>query len=213
MQHWPHSSTWRWQTSHTFLAPTKRPNWGSLHRFTYPRTPTSKTYTALILNPAFGVREAIPAWSSDTMLINHHLLNAPSVQSVLRTSTPPNQAPLRRLQHPPVDRIMFSLTIGQMSFLIRAGINCLPPPVNLCRWKIHCDPSCPLCWTWLCTVRHILSCCPQPSVKSATHSAMIPYWPIRHSSSNPTFQMELHCMQTSLAWELQKTLPQPSPPR
>ena len=100
---------------------------------------------SLILNPAFGVREAIPARSSDTMLINHHLLNAPSVQSVLRTSTPPNQAPLRRLQHPPVDRIMFSLPVGQMSFFIRAGIDCLPPPVNLCRWKIHCDPSCPLC--------------------------------------------------------------------
>ena len=55
---------------------------------------------------------------------------------------------------------MFSLPAGQMSFLIRAGIDCLPSPVNLCRWKIQCDPSCPLCRTRPCTVRHILSSCP-----------------------------------------------------
>ena len=57
-------------------------------------------------------------------------------------------------------RIMFSLPAGQMSFLIRAGVDCLPSPVNLCRWKIQCDPSCPLCRTQPCTVRHVLSCCP-----------------------------------------------------
>ena len=55
---------------------------------------------------------------------------------------------------------MFSLPAGQMSFLIRAGIDCLPSSVNLCRWNIQCDPSCPLCRTRPCTVRHILSCCP-----------------------------------------------------
>ena len=36
-------------------------------------------------------------------------------------------------------RIMFSLPAGQMSFMIRAGIDCLPTPVNLCRWKIQSD--------------------------------------------------------------------------
>ena len=32
--------------------------------------------------------------------------------------------------------------------------------VNLCRCKIQSDPSCPLCHTRPCTVRHILNCCP-----------------------------------------------------
>jgi len=55
---------------------------------------------------------------------------------------------------------MFSLPAGQMSFMIRAGIDCLPTPVNLCRWKIQSDPSFPLCHTRPCTVHHILNCCP-----------------------------------------------------
>ena len=57
-------------------------------------------------------------------------------------------------------RIMFGLPAGQMSFMIRAGIDCLPTPVNLCRWKIQTDPSCPLCHSRPCTVHHILNCCP-----------------------------------------------------
>ena len=137
---------------------------------------------SLILNPAFGAREAIPPRSTDTMLTNGRPPNAQSAQSVLNTF---NTALASRhcdewnshleslsVQKKLLDvvqleqqthvwsRIMFSLPAGQMSFLIRAGIDCLPSPVNLCRWKIQCDPSCPLCRTRPCTVRHILSCCP-----------------------------------------------------
>ena len=57
-------------------------------------------------------------------------------------------------------RIMFSLPAGQMSFMNRAGIDCLPTPVNLCRWRLQSDPSCPLCCSRPCTVNHILNCCP-----------------------------------------------------
>ena len=55
---------------------------------------------------------------------------------------------------------MFSLPAGQMSFMIRAGADCLPSPVNLCRWRIQSDPSCPLCCSRTCTVNHILNYCP-----------------------------------------------------
>jgi len=57
-------------------------------------------------------------------------------------------------------RIMFSLPAGQLSFMIWAGIDCLPTPVNLFRWEIQSDPSCPLCHTRSCTVHHIHNCCP-----------------------------------------------------
>jgi hypothetical protein len=42
-------------------------------------------------------------------------------------------------------RILFSLPAGQLSFLIRAGIDCLPTPVTLSRWKYQCVQSCKLC--------------------------------------------------------------------
>ena len=57
-------------------------------------------------------------------------------------------------------RIMFSLPAGQMSCMIRAGIDCLPTPVNLYRWRMQPDPSCPLCSSRPCTVNHILNHCP-----------------------------------------------------
>ena len=57
-------------------------------------------------------------------------------------------------------RIISSLPAGQLSFMIRAGIDCLPSPINLSRWKYRCDPSCNLCQSSPCTVHHILNCCP-----------------------------------------------------
>ena len=58
-------------------------------------------------------------------------------------------------------RIIFSMPAGQLSFLLRAGTDCLPTPMNLSRWKIHIDPSCCLCLSKLCTTNHILNCCPE----------------------------------------------------
>ena len=58
-------------------------------------------------------------------------------------------------------RIIFSMPAGQLSFLLRAGTDCLPTPMNLSRWKIHVDPSCCLCLSKLCTTNHILNCCPE----------------------------------------------------
>jgi hypothetical protein len=57
-------------------------------------------------------------------------------------------------------RIMFGLPTGQLSFLLRAVIDTLPTPVDLQRWRIQTDPSCPLCGVRLCTMHHILNCCP-----------------------------------------------------
>ena len=49
---------------------------------------------------------------------------------------------------------------GQLSFLLRAGSDTLPTPMNLKRWKIKCDAKCPLCDSPWCTTHHILSGCP-----------------------------------------------------
>uniref|UniRef100_A0A1X7UX59 Reverse transcriptase domain-containing protein n=1 Tax=Amphimedon queenslandica TaxID=400682 RepID=A0A1X7UX59_AMPQE len=57
-------------------------------------------------------------------------------------------------------RVITALPAGQLSFIIRAGIDCLPTPMTLCRWKYRTDSSCGLCNAPQCTVNHILSCCP-----------------------------------------------------
>lgn len=55
--------------------------------------------------------------------------------------------------------IMFSLPVGELSFMLCAGIDCLPIPVNLSRWKIPLDSSCPLRHYKLCTVYKVMNCC------------------------------------------------------
>ena len=56
-------------------------------------------------------------------------------------------------------RIMFGLPAGQLSFIIRAGVDTLPTPANLHRWKIQSDPSCTNCGNRPCTVNHVLNHC------------------------------------------------------
>ena len=57
-------------------------------------------------------------------------------------------------------RILTSLPFGQLSFIVRAGIDCLPTPMTLSRWKYRVDPSCGLCGALQCTMSHILNGCP-----------------------------------------------------
>ena len=50
---------------------------------------------------------------------------------------------------------------GQLSFLLRAGSDALPTPMNLHRWKFRVSQVCPLCrQPSPCTTAHILSGCP-----------------------------------------------------
>ena len=56
-------------------------------------------------------------------------------------------------------RLMFALPAGQLSFLIKASIDCLPTPTSLARWNMKVSPSCPLCQQNSCTTKHVLSCC------------------------------------------------------
>ena len=56
-------------------------------------------------------------------------------------------------------RVLTSLPAGQLTFLIRARIDCLPTPVTLSRWRYRCDPSFKLCHCSPCTVHYILNCC------------------------------------------------------
>ena len=57
-------------------------------------------------------------------------------------------------------RILSGLPSGQLSFLLRAGCDCLPSPINLRRWKIITESKCSLCSSPNPTSNHILSCCP-----------------------------------------------------
>ena len=56
--------------------------------------------------------------------------------------------------------IQAGLPVGQLSFLVRAGSDTLPTPLNLKRWKMRVDSRCPLCNHHHPTVQHILSTCP-----------------------------------------------------
>ena len=58
------------------------------------------------------------------------------------------------------NRIISGLPVGQLSFLLRAGADCLPTPLNLRRWKLRVDAACDLCGSPSPTVHHILSGCP-----------------------------------------------------
>ena len=56
-------------------------------------------------------------------------------------------------------RVLQGLPAGQLSFLLRAGTDTLPTPLNLRRWRLKMDPRCPLCGNRQPTIHHILSNC------------------------------------------------------
>ena len=69
-------------------------------------------------------------------------------------------------------RIQAGLPAGQLSFMLKAGADCLPTPLNLCRWRIQTDPKCPLCLWPKPTSAHILNGCSIYSSESrAIHMA------------------------------------------
>ena len=58
------------------------------------------------------------------------------------------------------NRILSGLPAGHLSFILKAGADCIPTPLNLRRWKFQTDPKCPLCSLPLPTSAHILNQCP-----------------------------------------------------
>ena len=58
------------------------------------------------------------------------------------------------------NRIISGLPAGQLSFLLWAGTDCLPSPMNLRRWKLRTNAKCDLCQSPSPTIHHILSGCP-----------------------------------------------------
>ena len=59
------------------------------------------------------------------------------------------------------NRMLMGLPVGQLSFLLRAGSDCLPTPMNLYRWNYRVSNSCPLCQSPNATTAHILNGCPE----------------------------------------------------
>ena len=57
------------------------------------------------------------------------------------------------------NHILLGLPAGQLSFLIRAGADCLPTPLNLKRWKFKVESKCSLCQNPFSTTFHILIGC------------------------------------------------------
>ena len=58
------------------------------------------------------------------------------------------------------NRIMLGLPPGQLSFLLRAGSDTLPTPLNLKRWMFRVEARCNMCGDLSPTVLHILNGCP-----------------------------------------------------
>ena len=59
------------------------------------------------------------------------------------------------------NHMLAGLPVGQLSFLLRAGADCFPTPMNLCRWNYRVSNSCPLCQSPNATTAHILNECPE----------------------------------------------------
>ena len=57
-------------------------------------------------------------------------------------------------------RLMYGLPEKQLYFLLRAGCDTLPTPMNLVRWNIITDPRCAFCQAPQPTTNHILTGCP-----------------------------------------------------
>ena len=53
------------------------------------------------------------------------------------------------------NRMLSGLPAGQLSFLRRAGSDCLPTPMNLHQWQYRVSNSCPLCCSTNPTTAHI----------------------------------------------------------
>ena len=56
-------------------------------------------------------------------------------------------------------RLMYGLPEKQLSFLLHAGCDTLPTPMNLARWNIITSPVCTLCHCTQPTTNHILTDC------------------------------------------------------
>ena len=54
---------------------------------------------------------------------------------------------------------MYGLPAKQLSFLLRAGCDTLPTPMNLARWNIIVSSVCSLCHSRQPTTNHILTGC------------------------------------------------------
>ena len=63
------------------------------------------------------------------------------------------------------NRLLAGLPAGQLSFLIRAGADCLPTPLNLRRWHYRVCSKCPLCNSPNPTSAHILNGCQEALVQ------------------------------------------------
>ena len=57
--------------------------------------------------------------------------------------------------------MLAGLPVGQLSFLLRAGADCLPTPMNLCRCNYRMNNSGRLCQFPKVTTAHILNGCPE----------------------------------------------------
>ena len=107
--------------------------------------PPIKKNTLKLLYKAFTARHAA-VWNThlESLMVQQKFIDLIPLES----------------ESPVWSRIITSLPADQLSFLLRAGIDCLPTPVTLSRWRYQCDSSCKLCHYSSCTVHHILNCCP-----------------------------------------------------
>ena len=88
------------------------------------------------------------------------------------------------------NRLQAGLPAGQLSFLLRAGADCLPTPLNLRRWHYRVCNKCPLCSSPTPTSAHILNGCQEALIQGR--------YTWRHDSV-------LNCLLSSVQKELPAT--------
>ena len=119
--------------------------------------------------------------SSNTILCRSHLITSKQPELTTDNRQQPSQiigSPILNPRHIPGARIkrMVSnnawadlLETQTLSFIIQAGVDILPTPANLHRWKIQSDPSCKL-WK---PPMHCQSC-PEPLFNCLKTKVRIP---------------------------------------
>ena len=71
------------------------------------------------------------------------------------------------------NRLLAGLPAGQLSFLIRAGADCLPTPLSPHRWGFRVSSSCPLCNSPSPTTAHILNGCQEALTQGRCYGPIV----------------------------------------
>ena len=95
------------------------------------------------------------------LLKDHHIQQWNSALDQLTVQSKFKDVVMLEEENKTWNRLLTALPVGQLSFILRAGMDCLPTPLNLRRLRYQVDSACQLCGSSRPTTLHILNGCPE----------------------------------------------------